>query len=152
MPSHIITDVTRTVNAPIGQIWGIISAFGSEALWFPGVITASLEGYGIGSVRTLRYEENPWVNLVREELVTVDPVKHLVRFKVNNDQALEAGVIMSNLVLEDIDGKSTKFRWFAEADRLLEPSLQNNMREYVQEMYKRAIDAIGVKLTPRSTT
>ena len=143
---QVITDVTVTINAPIGQIWGIVASFGAESLWFPGVATSSLEGYGPGAIRTIHFEKNDWVNEVREQLDVCDPVKHLLRFRVFNDDVVDAGEIYSNMVLEDIDGKSTKFRWFAEGEPLPDAAQHESMVQYVEDMYKRCADAIGKKL------
>ncbi|KAH8589548.1 hypothetical protein B0O99DRAFT_636731 [Bisporella sp. PMI_857] len=143
---QVITDVTRVINSPIGQVWGIVTSFGAECLWFPGVISSSLDGYGPGSVRTIHFEKNPWVNMVREQMVVCDPIKHLLRFRVHNDDVLDAGEIYSNMVLEDIDGKSTKFRWFGEAEPLPDEAQHSSMKEYVEEMYNRCADAIIKKL------
>ena len=148
--SQVITDVTRTIHAPIGQVWGIVTSFGAESLWFPGVISSSLEGYGPGSVRTIQFEKNPWVNLVREQMEVCDPVKHLLRFRVRNDDVSDAGEIYSNMVLEDIDGKTTRFRWFAEGEVLPDPAQHENMVEYVEAMYNRCADSIETKLTAKS--
>ncbi|KAG7294103.1 hypothetical protein NEMBOFW57_004166 [Staphylotrichum longicolle] len=147
---QVITDVTQTIHAPIGQVWGIVASFGAESLWFPGVVSSSLEGYGPGAVRTIHFEENPWVNLVREQMVVCDPVKHLLRFRVQNDDVSDAGEIYSNMVLEDIDGKTTKFRWFAEGEVLPDPVQHENMREYVEAMYHRCADSIEQKLTAKA--
>ncbi|GKZ85975.1 hypothetical protein AnigIFM56816_000823 [Aspergillus niger] len=144
--SEIITDVTVTINAPVGQVWGIVSSFGAESLWFPGVATSSLEGYGPGAIRTIHFEKNPWVNMVREQMDVCDPVQHLLRFRVFNDDVSDAGEIYSNMVLERIDDKSTSFRWFAEGQRLPDPSQHQDMVQYVEDMYRRCADAIGKKL------
>ncbi|KAH7176152.1 nucleoside phosphorylase domain-containing protein [Dactylonectria macrodidyma] len=47
--AQVVADVTRVINAPIGQIWGIVTSFGAESFWFPVVVTSSLQGYGLDS-------------------------------------------------------------------------------------------------------
>ena len=62
----------------------------------------------------------------------------------------DAGEIYSNMVLEDIDGKTTRFRWFAERDMMPDPVQHENMRDYVEAMYNRCADSIEMKLTARA--
>lgn len=80
----ITTDVTRIIDAPIGQVWGIVTSFGVEILWFPKCVSSSLEGYGPRFVRTILWESNQWVNEVREVMLFCDLVKHHLRFQVHN--------------------------------------------------------------------
>ncbi|KAJ4982523.1 bet v i allergen [Stagonosporopsis vannaccii] len=144
---QITTDVTRIINAPIGQVWGIVTSFGAEVLWFPGCVSSSLEGYGPGSVRTIRWEPNDWVNGVREVMLFCDPVKHHLRFQVYNEDVGDAmGDLFSNIVLENIDDKSTKFRWYGESTPLEDPVKMASLKEYVEDMYARCAEAIGEKL------
>jgi hypothetical protein len=49
------TTVTRDINAPIGEVWGLVAGFGAEKAWYPGAKSVSLEGIGLGSVRTFNY-------------------------------------------------------------------------------------------------
>ncbi|KAH6842144.1 hypothetical protein AA0119_g11932 [Alternaria tenuissima] len=144
----ITTDVTRIIDAPIGQVWGIVTSFGAEILWFPKCVSSSLEGYGPGSVRTILWEPNQWVNEVREVMLFCDPVKHHLRFQVHNKDVGEtAGGIFSNIVLEDIDGKSTKFRWYGESTPPEDPVLRASLLTYVENMYAECAEAIGHKLS-----
>ncbi|KXH69016.1 hypothetical protein CSAL01_12179 [Colletotrichum salicis] len=66
-------EVVRVIDAPISDVWAIIAAFGSEKLWFPNVIQSSLEGFGIGSIRTLTFNNG---HVVHERLEIADPETH----------------------------------------------------------------------------
>ncbi|KAM5354609.1 hypothetical protein ACJ41O_001256 [Fusarium nematophilum] len=147
--AQVVADVTRVINAPIGQIWGIVTSFGAESLWFPGVVTSSLEGYGLGSVRTLHFENGPWGNNFHDEMVVCDPAKHLLRYRVLNDDFPDAGEVYPNIVLEGIDGKSTKLRWFLEGEPMPDEVQRASLRKSVEAMYNRCADAIAEKLAPK---
>ncbi|KAM6504650.1 hypothetical protein FSOLCH5_015385 [Fusarium solani] len=147
--AQVVADVTRVINAPIGQIWGIVTSFGAESLWFPGVVTSSLQGYGLGSVRTLHFENGPWGNNFHDKMVVCDPAKHLLRYRVFNDDFPDAGEVYPNIVLEDIDGKSTKLRWFLEGEPMPDEAQRANLRTSVEAMYNRCADAIAEKLAPK---
>ncbi|KAH8688522.1 hypothetical protein BGZ61DRAFT_319908, partial [Ilyonectria robusta] len=67
----------------IGEAWGIISAFRGEKLWFPGVVKSSLEGYGVGAVRSLTFANMP--KPVRERLESVDAANHILRYRIFNE-------------------------------------------------------------------
>ena len=41
---HYVT-VTRDVDAPIGELWGLVAGFGAEKPWYPGAKSVSLEGF-----------------------------------------------------------------------------------------------------------
>ena len=48
-----IVQLTETINAPIAEVWAVISGFGNNKSWMTVVKSCSLEGWGIGSVRTV---------------------------------------------------------------------------------------------------
>ncbi|KAM4068039.1 hypothetical protein HRG_012475 [Hirsutella rhossiliensis] len=55
--------VTEVIDAPIGEVWAITSSFGCVKLWAPYVVSSSIEGFGIGCVRTM-FEwstESEWI-------------------------------------------------------------------------------------------
>ncbi|KAL6402919.1 hypothetical protein AUP68_12247 [Ilyonectria robusta] len=57
--STSLSHATRTVHASIGQVWGILAAYGCESLWFPNVTKSTLEGFGVGSTRSLWFDNGP---------------------------------------------------------------------------------------------
>lgn len=44
--------VNKTVNAPAAKVWQMVSEWGGTHKWIPGVGPVSVEGAGVGSVRS----------------------------------------------------------------------------------------------------
>ncbi|KAH7155556.1 hypothetical protein B0J13DRAFT_604530 [Dactylonectria estremocensis] len=78
--------VTREIDAPIGEVWVIVAAFGAERTWYPGCRKLTLEDFGTGNVRTLDYECPAGKNkgqryVFSEEMTAVDADKHSMVFR-----------------------------------------------------------------------
>lgn len=138
-----IMEVSKVIKAPIGEAWGIISAFGGEKLWFPGVVKSSLEGYGVGAVRSLTFANMP--KPVRERLESVDAANHTLRYRIFNEH-LKSKSNYATITLEAVDKERTKFTWLGESD-LLDPSQKGDLAKFLEGMYHANIDAIAAKLS-----
>jgi len=44
--------VSRTIKAPAALVWGMVSEWGGTHKWIPGVGPVSVEGSGVGSIRS----------------------------------------------------------------------------------------------------
>ncbi len=49
--------VVEAFEAPIGRVWAVIAAIGAEKVCIEGVLATSLEGVGLGAVRTLTFSD-----------------------------------------------------------------------------------------------
>ncbi|KAG7113711.1 hypothetical protein HYQ44_008413 [Verticillium longisporum] len=110
---------TRTVHASIGQVWGIVAAYGGECLWFPNVTKSTLEGFGVGSTRSLWFGNGPdgkeaWDDkAVREQLVHADGAAYSLRWQIFNDNIGEV-LSFSTLKLRAISDNTTEITWSGE--------------------------------------
>ncbi len=142
---HYVT-VTRDLDAPIGEVWGIVAGFGAERPWYPGAKKVSLEGFGIGSVRTFTYEYPAGKHkgegyVFTEELVAVDADKHSMTFRVRRPDYPEM-VAYGTTVLDPIGPAKTRFRWIAEGSSLPEEYIKV-LREDLNERFDGLIAAIA---------
>lgn len=132
--------VSKIVNAPVDEVWAIISAWGSERLWFPGVTVSSVKGFGVGSLRTLTFAN---ANMsVSEKLESADPATHTISYSIlQNDDRMRNP--RAELNLEAIgSGDQTRFTWTGFSD-WVDPEYQPTIATMLENMYNGAIDAVS---------
>lgn len=131
---------SKLVNAPVDEVWAIISAWGSERFWFPGVTVSSVKGFGIGAVRTLTFAN---ANMsVSERLDSADPATHTISYSIlQNDSRMKNP--RAELSLEAIgDGDQTRFTWTGFSD-WVDPEYQSTLTKMLETMYNGTIDAVS---------
>ncbi|RYN31955.1 hypothetical protein AA0114_g12118 [Alternaria tenuissima] len=113
---HYIT-VTREVDAPIGELWGLVAGFGAEKAWYLGAKSVSLAGFGIGSIRTFFYvypsgpkkgEEYSF----SEELTECDAPNYSMTFRVRRPDYPDM-VAFGTTALNSLGPNKTRFDWTA---------------------------------------
>lgn len=135
-----LKQVSKTINAPVEEVWAIISAWGSERLWFPGVSVSSVKGFGVGSVRTLTFGD---ANMsVSERLDSADPATHTISYSI-----LQTDDRMKNpraeIRLEAMNGgEQTRFTWTGLSD-WLDSEYQPTITAILENMYNDTIDAVS---------
>ncbi|CAH0019613.1 unnamed protein product [Clonostachys rhizophaga] len=126
--------VIRDIYAPIGEVWGILGGFGAEKSWYPGCIKLSLEGFGIGSIRTFSYEYPAGPHKgeryeFSEELTEVDAGNHSMTFKVRRPDYPDM-IAFGTTALEPIGPNKTRFIWSARGS----PLPQEHSRVLVEDL------------------
>jgi hypothetical protein len=135
-----LMQVTKIVNGPVDEVWAIISAWGSERLWFPGVAVSSVKGFGTGAVRTLTFAAADMS--VSERLEAADPTTHTIFYSIlqNDDRMKNPRAQMS---LEAIGGgDQTRFTWTGISD-WVDPEYQPTLTAMLENMYNETIDAVS---------
>ncbi|KAL0940181.1 bet V I allergen [Colletotrichum truncatum] len=122
-----VTVVTREIDAPIGELWGLVAGFGAEKPWYPGAKSVSLKGFGLGSIRTFNYVYPEGKNkgqeyTFSEELTEVDASKHSMTFRVRRPDYPDL-VAYGTTALDSLGPNKTRFRWIAESSPLPEEFL-----------------------------
>ncbi|EXK30484.1 hypothetical protein FOMG_13290 [Fusarium oxysporum f. sp. melonis 26406] len=143
--THYIT-VTREINAPIGEVWGLVAAFGGEKAWYPGCLKLSLEGFGIGSIRTFSYEYPAGKNKGKryefsEEMTAYDADNHSMTFRVRRPDYPDM-IAFGTTVLDPIGSNKTRFRWIAEGSPVPEEYM-GILKEDLDERFNGLITAIA---------
>lgn len=135
-----LMQVTKIINAPVDEVWAIISAWGSERLWFPGVAVSSVKGFGIGSLRTLTFAD---ANMsVSERLDSADPATHTLSYSILQDDDRMKNP-RATLSLEAIGGgDQTQFTWTGFSD-WVDPEYQPTLATMLEAMYNATIDAVS---------
>jgi hypothetical protein len=133
----VVGDVTRIVNVPIGRIWAVTSTFGPEAYYFPGVLKASLKGYGIGSIRHLTFADFE----VEEILEKVDEATHTTQYRILDGHTLPYTDPVGVVSLEELGPQKTKIHWTSSVATVVQSELEGVLK-YVDAAYNGAIDGI----------
>ena len=71
--------VRDELTAPIERVWGCLADFGDVSAWAPGPVRVTVEGDGVGAVRTVDGNDAP---AIRERLVAYDPVGHMFSYEM----------------------------------------------------------------------
>ncbi|KAM0335430.1 hypothetical protein ACHAQA_000476 [Verticillium albo-atrum] len=139
------TTVTRDLDASVGEVWAIVAGFGCERLWFPHVKKLSLEGFGIGSVRTFT-QEGPGrpFRIFTEELTSVDAAKHTIRFRVRRPDYPDMIAYGTN-ILDSLGPNKTRFRWVAEVN-LEDEEQRRYIKEELDVLFDDLVIAVGDRL------
>ncbi|PSN67483.1 hypothetical protein BS50DRAFT_392902 [Corynespora cassiicola Philippines] len=143
--THYVT-VTREIDAPIGEVWGLVAGFGAERAWYPGAKSVSLEGFGLGSIRTFEYAYPDGKNkgqeyTFSEELTEYDASKYSMTFRVRRPDYPDM-IAFGTTVLDSLGPKKTRFRWIAEGSPLPDQYLEV-LREDLNERFNGLITAIN---------
>ncbi|KAJ5950620.1 Bet V I allergen [Penicillium vulpinum] len=136
--TEVISTVSDTLNVPIERVWAVVSAFGIEKAYFPGVLKASLKGWGIGSIRHLWFHEFE----VDEQLEICDPETYKVTYRVLEPCPFPAKNCTGNIELESLEGGKTKITWTGRAD-YIEPEQKVFLWDNLHGRYTGAI--LGVR-------
>ncbi|PWI63912.1 hypothetical protein PCL_04240 [Purpureocillium lilacinum] len=143
-----ITEVTKVVDAPIGEVWAIISAWGSERFWFPNVIKSTVEGSGVGAKRTLTFggEDGEVAFEISEQLQSINPATHTISYICLGNDDPKRKNPYARMTLEELsDGGRAQFKWAAGAE-WVEKGYLPELKAFLDGIFGSAIDSIGSKL------
>lgn len=107
-----LATLSRVIDAPIGEVWAITSAFGAIRAWMPGIDKVSVEGAGIGARRTVATRGTVAV----ETLIELDGEKHRVRYTIAAPGMDRIRNLVGGTDLVALDDRSTRITWVAEVD------------------------------------
>ncbi|KAH6618604.1 hypothetical protein C7974DRAFT_426876 [Boeremia exigua] len=120
---HYIT-VTREIDAPIGEVWGLVAGFGAEKAWYPDAKSVSLTGFGVGSIRTFHFAYPAGPNKGEEyifsedqELTECDAPNYSLTFRVRRPDYPDM-VAFGTTALTSLAPGKTRFDWHAKGSRL----------------------------------
>ncbi|UPK91752.1 hypothetical protein LCI18_002687 [Fusarium solani-melongenae] len=139
--------VTRDIYAPIGEVWGILGGFGAEKAWYPGCIKLSLEGFGVGSIRSFCYEyafgpRKGERYEFTEELTEVDAANHSMTFRVRRPDYPDM-VAFGTTALEYVGPNKTRFIWSSKGSRLPEEYMKALTEQDLEPRFSSLIAAIA---------
>ena len=120
-----------TINKPADTIWQAISDFGAAAQYLSGVVSCTVEGEGVGALRTLTSADG---SAVVERLETSDEAARQLSYSLLTDTPFR-NCLTSMAIHEPVPGRA-ELEWSAtfqaagipeiEAVKMLEGALEAN--------------------------
>lgn len=98
-----------TLGTPVDVIWQVISDFGAGAKYLAMVKQCTVQGKGIGALRTLTYLDG---SVILERLERLDDVTHSLSFTLLSDTPF--GSCRTTIVLMALGPERTELTWTAE--------------------------------------
>ena len=127
------------VNIPIEQVWSLASSFGAVKAWMPSIKWASIEGDGVGAVRTLM----SMAGVAKERLEIFDHKNHVISYRILDPIPLPAKGGYGTWRLESLGEEKTKITWIADAEEVdddgvafIKPLYQGFMKESLAGLVK----------------
>ena len=113
-----MTQVSSTlkINAPADAIWQVIGDFGAAGQYLTGVVNCTVEGAGVGAVRTLTSADG--TDAIVERLEALDKVTHRLSYVLLTDTPF--GNCLTTMLVHDLGQGQSELEWSAtfEADGL----------------------------------
>lgn len=103
--------VEQVIGRPIGEVWAVVSSFGALRGWIPRLERCSVEGAGVGAVRTVTVSGYT----VQERLEKCDPDAHVVSYAVLPPHHFPAEDLVGTIQLTEMRDGRTKIEWWCEA-------------------------------------
>lgn len=103
--------VRAELDHPIERVWARIAAFGGLQDWADGVSACTVEGDGVGAVRTVTRNGNN----VRERLEAIDPAAYMLRYQILQPHLLPADAVHGNVILRALGDGRTEMVWRSDA-------------------------------------
>lgn len=125
--------VVEVIDASIGEVWGVIAGFGALRLWMPAAESCSLEGFGVGAVRTVR----ALGAVTREKLTVCDPGAYRLTYALQDPTILPACGVEGEMSLRALGDNKTELTWSSRAEQVLVPA--KDLTAIIEPFYRDSI-------------
>jgi carbon monoxide dehydrogenase subunit G len=137
--------VRDSFDAPAEQVWGFFRDFGGVAKWpGSGVSSCSVEGEGIGAVRTLSLGRG---NPIRERLVQFDDADRSFSYSILGPCDLPVSDYVGSVKLRAEGASRTTIDWIGTFDAKGAP--EEAAQKIVEGIYRGGIAAVKKALGSR---
>ena len=130
---------TVTIHVPADAIWQVISDFGAAGQYLAGVVDCTVEGEGVGALRTLTSADG---SAIVERLETLDAASQRLSYALLTDTPFRN--CLTTMAVRDLGPHQAELTWSAsfqpdglpasEAVDLLEGALAENCLALTQFM------------------
>jgi hypothetical protein len=131
-----IVQLTDAIDAPVAEVWAVISGFGNNKSWMTVVKSCALEGWGIGSVRTV----DAGAGKVRERLDECDPKAYRISYTMVQPSPLPVKNPRSSMQLRADGPNRTVLTWTLHADS--REGASDAFVERVNMLYRTGLEGI----------
>jgi NADPH2:quinone reductase len=101
--------VKVSIPASADKVWQTLRDFGGLNKWAPGIAGLSLQGAGVGAVRTLTYQDGA---RVVERLESLNDASRLLSYTILESTLPLEGYVAS-LTVRDLGGAGCEVEWFS---------------------------------------
>lgn len=106
-----------TIHAPVDTIWQVISDFGAGSRYLAMVTRCTVQGAGIGALRTLTYLDG---SVILERLETVDEALHHLSYLLLTDTPF--GSCLTTMALRALSLYQVELTWTADFQPTILPA------------------------------
>jgi hypothetical protein len=120
-----------TIHASADTLWKVISDFGAADQYLSGIVTCTVDGEGVGALRTLTSTDG---STITERLEALDEVAHRLRYLLLTDTPFRN--CLTTMTIYDLAPDQVELEWSAtfepdgipasEAEQMLEAALSAN--------------------------
>lgn len=116
MARRVINTESVTINLPVEQVWSLASSFGGIKAWMPSIKWLTIEGEGMGAVRTVM----SLAGIAHEKLEVLDNKNHYISYRILDPIPLPVKGGFGSWKLESIgeEKEKTKVTWVADAEEI----------------------------------
>jgi len=139
-PSITYASVTELIEQPIDVVWPVIAAFGGVEHWVPGITACTVEGSGVGAVRTVVSNGNR----VLERVEAIDHPSRFLRYRILPPHSVPVDDLHGNILLSVVDGTTTEMIWWSDATQFHVP--QDVVGARIETFYRRSIEGLRALL------
>ena len=108
-PTELVV-CTGTVAAPLEVVWDLVSDFGGVDRWSVGPLTCTVDGAGVGAIRTAQRGDRT----VRERLEHWDATEHSLSYSFVDDLPLPVEHLVATIAVRG--GHVSEITWSARGD------------------------------------
>ena len=101
---------TGAVAAPLEVVWDLVSDFGGVGRWSVGPVSCTVDGAGVGAVRTVQREDRA----VRERLEHWDATEHSFSYSFVDELPLAVEHLVATIAVRG--GDVSEITWSAHGD------------------------------------
>jgi hypothetical protein len=132
--------VRVVLDHPIYEVWVVAGQFGGLETWADGVSSCTIEGAGVGAVRTV----TRGLGVVHEQLETFDPRQHQIGYRILPPHGLPADEVRGAITLRALGPRKTEIVWCSSAERFHAPPGPLGAR--IEAFYRASIQGLDRRL------
>ena len=104
--------VTKSVKAPADKVWAMVSEWGGTHKWIPGVGPVSVEGEGIGSIRSADLDPaTGFVGRISERLESFDDKTRSFSYRVIGDSPIPIRDYVAEMTVVERGPEAASVTW-----------------------------------------
>lgn len=134
--------IVKVLPFSVGEVWGLVAGFGSLRTWMVAAESCSLEGAGVGAVRTVK----AMGGVTRERLTLVDPATYRVSYALEDPTILPAKGVQGHMSLRAVSPTSTEVTWASTAE-WIDPQHRAMLEEMIRGFYEASLTSLERSLT-----